>query len=171
MSKAPPPQLSCRSFTGRARYSILSPPRNEKLYCQRRELLCINTDDLSLHAAHDKSYMGDSGRRSQLETDRGGKWKERRTRNKKASQFGFFSVQISAKLMCLTGQELSELTAKCNLTASGAPWTQLLGLQFHWTLSNLFSWQRKEIKISLKDLTWQLTSLRFGAPTVTNLTP
>lgn len=143
MKRPPLPRPSYHSFKRRATYSILSSQRNEKRYCQGWGLLCINTDGLlRCYTAHHKSYFGDRGRRSQSETDGGG-WKEGRKEEKQRKKKSV-SVWISTKLMCLTVQELSELTAKYNLTGNRAPRTQLLGLQFHWTISlyNLFSWQK-----------------------------
>lgn len=80
------------------------------------------------------------------------------------------SVWISSGLMHLAVQELSELTAKCKLagTVTQRRQPQLLGFHFHWQVQ-IYAADKREIKISLTDLTWQVASLRSGAPTVTNL--
>lgn len=77
---------------------------------------------------------------------------------------------MSNGLMCLAVQELSELTAKCKLagTVTQRCEPELLGFQFHWHVQ-IYSADKREIKISLTDLIWQFASLRSGAPTVTNL--
>lgn len=118
---------------------------NEKRHCQCWGVLCINTDGLlGCCATHHKSYLEDRGRRSQSETDRESEKKNERKEGRKEEKQRkkeSVSVWMSAKLMCITVQDLSKLTAKCNLTGNRALWTQVLGLQFHCTLCNLFSWQ------------------------------
>lgn len=86
--RPPQPGLSGAPSQGEQR-TVFSPPTNEKLYCRRPELLCINTDGLLWpHAVHDKSYTGDSSRRSQLETD--GREMKRKTHKKQRGITGLF---------------------------------------------------------------------------------
>lgn len=125
-------------------------PSNEKRHCQCWGVLCINTDGLLRCCATHKSY---------LEAD-GHNWRQTERQRKGKKKRKCVSVWISSKLMGITVQELSELTAKCNLTGNRALWSQLLGLQFHCTLSNLLSWQKGERNIARG---FDLAPLRCGA--------
>lgn len=164
---SPPPRPPPPSpFKSRPVYSIVSVQRNEKRYCL---CLCLNTGGrLCCYAARRKSHTGD--RRSQSETrGEGNETKEGRKKNKRGEKKNV-SVWISSGLMHLAVQELSELTAKCKLagTVTQRREPELLGFQFYWHVQ-IYSADKREIKISLTDLPWQFASLRSGAPTVTNL--